>query len=131
MIEVVALVEALRDRAHGTPDYGMHCLRAAHLLGLSVAPIITGLNLLVRVGGIVSSLVLVDACSAFCSSGLGFNLPVVAGRFASGQHLARTIGYAHTVGPGVADELDMADECPVLQPLSNSMLLLFSQSLTL
>ena len=69
------------------------------LLGLSVAPIITGLNLSASVDGIVNCLFLVDACNAFCSSGLGLtvcllllvDLPVA-------NMLPGLIGYAHTVG---------------------------------
>ena len=55
------------------------------------------------------------------------SLPIVAGRFAGGQHVARTDRVCtHCGGVAVADELHMIHECPVLQPLRQRYAALFS-----
>ena len=83
-----------------------------HLLGLSVALTITGLELLASVGGTVNFLYLVGVCSGSYSSGLALT------RFSGDQHVARTDRVCtHCGGTAVADELRMIHECPVLQPL--------------
>ena len=50
-----------------------------------------GLDLLASIGGIVSSLFLAGACSGFYSLGWALILPIVPGRFAGGQHVARAL----------------------------------------
>ena len=69
------------------------------LLGLSAAPI-TGLSLLASVGGVVSYLFLVDACSAFCGSDLGLTVCLLLlVDLAADSGLPEQTGYActHTV----------------------------------
>jgi len=46
------------------------------------------------------------------------SLPIVTGRFAGGQHVARVDRVCSHCGPGsLADELHLVHECPILQPL--------------
>ena len=83
-------------RLDGTPDYALHC--PLRLLGLSVAPITTGLSLLASVGVTVSFLYLVGACNAFSNSGLGLISYLLLLVVLLGASMLRgLIGYAHTV----------------------------------
>ncbi len=61
------------------------------LLGLLHAHTTIGLDLLASIGGIVSCLFLVGACSGFCSLNLAHRLPTVLGRFAGGQRVASRV----------------------------------------
>ena len=66
---------------------------------MSDAPIITGLSLLASIGGIVSYLFLVDACNAFCGSGMGLTICLLLLVDLPGASmLPGLLGYAHTVG---------------------------------
>ena len=91
-------------------------------------------TLLASVSGTVKYLSLVDACKAFCSSGLVLtNLPVVAGPFCGIARADRVC--THCDGIAVADELHMVHkiQCPVFQPvtkLGNAMLLYLHQTST-
>ena len=54
-------------------------------------------------------------------------LPIVTGRFAGGQHVARAARVCtHCGSAAVADELHMVFECPVLEPLRRQYAALFS-----
>ena len=98
-----------------------------HLLGLSAALTIIGLDLLANVGITVSYLFLVGVCSAFYCSGLVLAiclLLLVA--FLGTNMLQGLTGYVHCGGVVVADELHMIHECPVLQPLRLQYAALFT-----
>ena len=70
VMEVDAITEVLREQLQGTHSHALHCLGAGPSAGVSAALTISGLDLLARVGSTVNYLFLVDAYSAFCSSGL-------------------------------------------------------------
>ena len=54
-------------------------------------------------------------------------LPIIAARFAGGQHVARTDRVCrHCGGVAVADDLHVIHECPILQPLRQQYAALFS-----
>ena len=54
-------------------------------------------------------------------------LPIVVGRFAGGQHVARTDGVrTHCGGVAFADSSHKVHECPVLQPLARQYAALVS-----
>ncbi len=129
-------MKGLRQHLDGTHDYVLHCPRAPYcrqllLSGLSHANTIIGLSLLASIGAIVSYLFLVGACSDFYSLDLVLiaddQLPVVLGRFAGGQHVARAnrVG-THCGGVAVADEMHMFFECPALHTLRQQYAPLFS-----
>ena len=98
------------------------------LLGLLHVHTTIGLDLLASIGGIVSCLFLVGACSGFYSLGWALiNCQFVLGRFAGGQHAARAnrvCTYGGSVA--VADELHMNFECLVLQAIRQRYAPLFS-----
>ena len=91
------------------------------LLGLSHAHTIIGLSLLASTGAIVSYLFPVSGrrMQRFLQFRLGSHqLPVVLGRFAGGQHVARANRVCtHCGGVTVADEMHMIFECPALHAL--------------
>ena len=69
VMEVNAVIEALRKQLQGTHSHALHC-PGNRLLGLSAALTISGLDLLTSKSDTVNYLFLVDTCHAFCSSGL-------------------------------------------------------------
>ena len=72
LVEVDAIIGALREHLQGTHKHPYTVLGQFHLLGLSAALTIGGLDLLASVGGIVNY---------FLQGRLGsHNMPVVAGR---------------------------------------------------
>ena len=79
-------------------DIALHCPRAAHLLRLSAALTITGLDLLAGVGDTVSCLFLAGVCNAFYSSGLLLTTCLLLlVDFLGTNMLQELTGYAHTV----------------------------------
>ena len=116
ILEVGTIVEALRQRLSGHHDYALHCPRAAPSVGI-VVHITIGLDLSASIIGIVSCLYLGRRMQRFLQFWLGSHqLPIVLGRFAGGQHVARASrACTHCGGVAVADELHMIFERPALQ----------------
>jgi len=114
-MEVSTIVKALRQHLSGTHDYALHCPRAAPTTGVVICIYHHWFSLLASVGGPVSG----RRMQRFLQIRLGSHkLPVVLGRFAEGQHVARASRVCtHCGGVAVADESHMPFECPVLYTL--------------
>ena len=65
VMEVAAIVEALRKHLQGTHSHAQHCPRAAPAAGVFSCTSISALDLLASVGGTVNYLFLVDAFNVF------------------------------------------------------------------
>lgn len=128
VMEVDALVDALRAHLHGTPDYGMYCPRAAPSTGVVSCTYHHWFKPFSKRRRYCQLPVSGRRMQRFLQFRLGsHSLPIVAGRFAGGQHVARTDRVCtHCGGVAVADELHMIHECPVLQPLRQRYAALFS-----
>ncbi|DBA85583.1 TPA: hypothetical protein ACH3X2_005652 [Trebouxia sp. C0005] len=97
ILEVGTIVAALSQHLGGTHDYALHCPRAA-LLGLLHVHTTIGLNLLASIGGIVSCLFLVAACSGFFSLDWALiNCQLFSGVLLGVSMLPELIGFAHIV----------------------------------
>ena len=98
------------------------------LLGFSHAHTIIGLGLSASVGGIVSCLFLVGACSSFYSQDLVLiSCQLFFGRFAGGQHVARASRICtHCGSVAVAYAMHIILECPALHTLRQQYAPLFS-----
>ena len=126
-MEVAALVEALRERLHGTPNYDMHCPRAAPSTRVVSCTFHHWFEHFSKRRRYCQLPVSGRRMQHFLQFRLGsHHLPIVASRFAGGQHVARTDRVCtHCGDVAVAHESHMMHERPVLQPLGNGMLLFF------
>ena len=98
VMQVAAIIEALREHLRGTHSHAYTVLGQPCLLGLSAAPTITGLDLLASVGDTVNCLCIVGICNGFFSSGLVLTicLLLLVGFPGTGMWQELT-GCAHTV----------------------------------
>ena len=128
VMEVAAIIEALREHLRGTHSYALHCPRAAPSAGVVSCTYHHWFRPFSKRRRYCQLPVSGRRMQRFLQFRLGsHNLPVVAGRFSGDQHVARTDRVCtHCGGTAVADELHMILECPVLQPLRLQYAALFT-----
>ena len=98
ILEVGTIIEALRQHLGGTHDYALHCPRAPLLLGLLHVHTTIGLDHLAGIGGIVSCLFLVGACSGFYNLGWALiTCQLFSGVLLGPSMLPEPTGSAHVV----------------------------------
>jgi len=128
IIEVGTVVEALRLHLDGTHDYALHCPRAAPTVGIVACTYHHWSRPFSRHRRCFRLPVSGRRMQRFLQFRLASHkLPIVMGRFALGQHVARANRVCtHCGGVAVADELHMVIECPALHPLRQQCASLFS-----
>lgn len=123
VMEVAAIVEALREHLRGTHSYALHCPRAAPSAGVVSCTYHHWFRSFSKRRRYCQLPVSGRRMQRFLQFKLGsHNLPIVAGRFSGDQHVARTDRVCtHCGGTAVADELHIIHECPFLQTLTNRL----------
>ena len=119
IMEVTAIIEALREHLRGTHSHALHCPTAAPSAGVVSCTYHHWFRPYSKHRRYCQLPVSGRRMQRFLQFRLGsHNLPIVAGRFSGDQHVARADrACTHCGGVVVADELHMIHECPVLQPL--------------
>jgi len=128
--EDFAIIEALRQRLKlcGTHDYALHCPRAAPSVGVVACTYHHWFEPFSQQMQYCQLPVSGRRMQRFLQFRLGSHqLPIVLGRFAGGQHVARVNRVCtHCGRVAVADELHMIFECPALQAVRQRYAPLFS-----
>ncbi len=128
VLEVSTIIEALRQHLGGTHDYALHCPRAAPSVGVVACTYHHWFRPFSRHRRYCQLPVSGRRMQRFLQFKLGSHqLPIVLGRFAGGQHVARANRVCtHCGSVAVADELHMLLECPALQAVMQRYAPLFS-----
>ncbi len=128
VLEVDTVVEALRQRLHGTHDFELHCPRAARTVGVVSCTYHHWFRSFSKRRRYCQLPVSGGRMKRFLHIRLASHkLPIVTGRFAGGQHVARAARVCtHCGGAAIADELHMVLEGPVLEPLRQQYAALLS-----
>ena len=128
ILEVSTIIEALRQHLGGTHDYALHCPRAAPSVGVVACTYHHWFRPFSRHRRYCQLPVSNTRMQRFLQFRLGSHqLPIVLGRFAGGQHVARANRVCtHCGSVAVADELHMIFECPALQAVRQRYAPLFS-----
>ena len=128
VMEVAAIIKALREHLQGTHSHALHCPRAAPSVGVVSCTYYNWFRPFSKRRRYCQLPVSGRHMQRFLQVRLGsHNLPIVAGRFSGDQHVARADRVCtHCGGIAVADELHMIHECPVLQPLRLQYAALFT-----
>ena len=128
ILEVSTIIEALRQHLGGTHDYALHCPRAAPSVGVVACTYHHWFRPFSRHRRYCQLPVSGTRMHRFLQFRLGSHqLPIVLGRFAGGQHVARANRVCtHCGSVAVADELHMIFECPALQAVRQRYASLFS-----
>ena len=119
IMEVAAVIEALREHLCGTHSHALHCPRAAPSAGIVSCTCHHWFRPFSKRRQYCQLPVSGRRMQQFLQLRLAsHNLPIVAGRFSGDQHVAKTDRVCtHCGGIAVAEELHMIYECPVRQPL--------------
>ena len=128
VVEIGTIVEALRQHLGSTHDYALHCPRAAPYIGVVACTYHHWFRPFSQHKRYCQQPVSGRRMQRFLQFRLGSHqLPIVLGRFAGGQHVARANRVCtHCGGVAVADELHMNFECPAVQAVSQRYAPLFS-----
>ena len=128
IMEVAAVIEALREHLGGTHSHALHCPGAAPSAGVVSCTYHHWFRPFSKRRRYCQLPVSGRRMQRFLQFRLAsHNLPIVAGRFSGDQHVASTDRVCtHCGGIAVADELHMIHECPVLQPLEVQYAALFT-----
>jgi len=129
VLEVDTVVEALRQHLGGTHDYALHCPRAAPSVGVVAWTYHHWFRPLSQHRRYCQLPVSYRRMQPFLQFTL-HQLPIVLGRFAGGQHVARASKVCTHCGgvavDNVADEVHMNFQCPALQAVRKQYASLFS-----
>ncbi|DBA98222.1 TPA: hypothetical protein ACH3X1_001148 [Trebouxia sp. C0004] len=128
VLEVGTIVEALRQHLGGTHDHARHCPRAAPSVGVVACTYHHWFKPFSQRRRYCQLPVSGRRMQRFLQFRLGSHqLPIILGRFAGGQHVARATRVCTYCGSvAVADELHMIFECPALQAVRWKYAPLFS-----
>jgi len=128
VLEVGTIVIALRQRLGGTHDYALHCPRAAPTVGVVACTYHHWFRPFSQHRRYCQLPVSGRRTQRFVQFRLGSHqLPIVLGRFAGGQRVARASRVCtHCGSVAVADEMHMIFECPALHTLRQQYAPLFS-----
>ncbi len=128
ILEVSTIIEAPHQHLGGTHDYALHCPRAAPSVGVVACTYHHWFRPFSRHRRYCQLPVSGRRMQRFLQFRLGSHqLPIVLGRFAGGQHVARANRVCtHCGSVAVADELHMIFECPALQAVRQRYAPLFS-----
>ncbi len=131
VLEVGAIVKALRQHLGGTHDYALHCRRAVPNTGVVACTCHHWFEPFSLRRQYCQLPVSGRRTQQFLRFRLGSHqLPVVLGRFAGDQHVARASRVCtHCCGVAVADELHMIFECLALHRLRQQYAPLFSMNI--
>jgi len=129
---VVTNIEALRQHLGGTHDYALHCPRAAPSVGVVACTYHHWFRPLSQCRRCCQLPVSGRRMQRFLQFRLGSHpLPIILGRFAGGQHVARANKVCtHCGSVAVADELHMFLSVQHSRQLSSGMLLCFPRTQT-
>ena len=130
--EVGTIIEALRQHLGGTHDYALHCPRAAPSVGVVACTYHHWFRPFSQHRRYCQLPVSGRRMQRFLQFRLGSHqLPIVLGRFAGAQHVAKANRVCtHCGSAAVADELHMILECPALQAVRQRYAPLFSTDTT-
>ncbi|DBB02950.1 TPA: hypothetical protein ACH3X1_013546 [Trebouxia sp. C0004] len=132
VLEVGTIIEALRQHLGGTHDYALHCPRAAPSAGVVACTYHQWFRPFSRHRRYCQLPVSGRRMQRFLQFRLGSHQPpIVLGRFAGAQHVARANRVcAHCGSVAVADELHVVFECLALQAVRQRYAPLFSADTT-
>jgi len=128
ILEVGTIVQALRQHIGGTHDYALCCPRAAPTVGVVACTYHHWFRPFSQHRRYCQLPVSGRRMQRFLQFKLGSHqLPIVLGRFAGGQHVARASRVCTLGGSvAVADEIHMIFGCPALRTLRQQYAPLFS-----
>jgi len=120
-------LKGLRQHLDGIHDYALHCPRAAPTIGVVACTYLPWFKPVSQHRRYFQLVVSGRRMQRFLQFSLGsYQLPVVLGRFAEGQHVARANRVCtHCGGVAVADEMHMIFECPAVHALRQQYAPLF------